>query len=594
MYVVSTMSGMIQIVIVYNKSNVFGLEKDAQILFEALPLVCKSLGCTLKPIKCMDSREPPIPCDICIHLEVPYSVWFSWAKRNIMFVNSEWWLEKEWSSYWKSFDFAVFRNGTPLLKNDAGETCILPWSTMQKKSPLIPGKRKAEFVWFLGGSKQKRAAAMELLPLWKESYPPLTVYCVEPLSDSLILPSTVSVKVGFLSKEQKHIAASYALGHVCVSKAESFGYTAAEAEEYGAFTILNTLPCYLATYEPNSILVEWIDTPVDDDGFADFSDKTALEKNLDSSILAFQLAISTSSFEDTSKKKRDEPQRRKTVFLKHLESLVESCVSNLDSVPTTPMPPILNVSDCPPISVVTLSYNRPRFIENACLNLLHSDYPRDKIEWIVVDDSDPAESASNRIIQFSEKFTPGIVTYIPLTRKRSVGFKRNLGVERAKHSIILMMDDDDHYPVTSFRRRVAYLVKNKKQYECGVCTTIAMYDLLKGVSAVNVPPYTLSLSKRCSEATLTFTKAFWNAKKFEDVSIAEGEEFLNGREHQVIEIPPQQILVALSHGQNLSSRKMPDTTPGCFWGFSRPLLEFLHGLVGIKIEADENSTSPSS
>jgi hypothetical protein len=251
------------------------------------------------------------------------------------------------------------------------------------------------------------------------------------------------------------------------------------------------------------------------------------------------------------------------------------------------MPPLLNPADCPPISVVTLVYNRPKFIDNACLNLLHTDYPRDKIEWVVVDDSDPDQSASHRIVQFGEKFAPGTLKYVPLTKKHSIGYKRNLGVEKASHNIIVMMDDDDHYPITSFRRRVAYLLKARRQYECAVCTTIAMYDLLKGVSAVNVPPYTLGLAERCSEATLTFTRNFWKERRFPDTNMAEGEGFLTGREKKVVEMPPQQILVALTHGNNLSSRTMPNAGNGCFWGFSKPLLEFLHGIVGIKVEEEK-------
>jgi len=117
-----------------------------------------------------------------------------------------------------------------------------------------------------------------------------------------------------------------------------------------------------------------------------------------------------------------------------------------------------------------------------------------------------------------------------------------------------------------------------------------MYDLQKGVSAVNVPPYTLSLAERCSEATLTFTREFWNVRKFPDVSMAEGEGFLQGREDQVVELPPQQIIVALQHGSNLSGRATPSSNPGCFWGFPKELLEFLHGLVGVKVESDESST----
>jgi glycosyltransferase involved in cell wall biosynthesis len=251
------------------------------------------------------------------------------------------------------------------------------------------------------------------------------------------------------------------------------------------------------------------------------------------------------------------------------------------------MPPLLNVDDCPPISIITLVHNRPQFIKNACLNLLSSDYPREKMEWVVVDDSEPDKSPSDMILQFEEQFAPGRLVYIPLTRQRSIGYKRNLGVEKATANVLLMMDDDDHYPSTSFRRRVAYLLKGRKQYECATCTMIAMYDLMKGQSAVNIPPYGLSLAERCSEATLTFTRNFWKARPFPDVSVAEGEEFLKGRCGQVVEMPPQQIIVAMNHNTNSSSRRgLPNASPSCFWGFERPLLEFLHGLVGIKVEAE--------
>lgn len=287
------------------------------------------------------------------------------------------------------------------------------------------------------------------------------------------------------------------------------------------------------------------------------------------------------------------PQPRESVVLQSedntvLGEVINTCVAAFEYREAIPkhMPPLLNIQDCPSISVITLVHNRPKFIENACLNLLSSDYPREKIEWVVVDDSDPDQSPSNRILQFAEMFAPGIVTYVPLVKKRTVGFKRNLGVEKAKHDILVMMDDDDHYPSTSFRRRVAYLRNGRRSYSCATCTSIAMYDLLKGTSAVNVPPYTLPLSKRCSEASMVFTRDFWLHRKFPDTSQAEGEGFLEGRESQVVEMPPQQLIVALSHGSNLSGRSMPDAKPSCFWGFPRPLLEFLHGLVGVKVEAE--------
>jgi hypothetical protein len=150
-----------------------------------------------------------------------------------------------------------------------------------------------------------------------------------------------------------------------------------------------------------------------------------------------------------------------------------------------------------------------------------------------------------------------------------------------------MMDDDDHYPETSFRRRVAWLTRHPWVPEAVAATSIACYDLVKGISAVNVPPFELPLAQRVSEATLTFYKRWWEKQGFPvDTQIGEGESFLAGREGQVLELPPQQIIVAFSHGKNVSSRRVPsgaDIKPGCFWGFPREFLVFIHELAGVKV-----------
>ena len=165
--------------------------------------------------------------------------------------------------------------------------------------------------------------------------------------------------------------------------------------------------------------------------------------------------------------------------------------------------------------------------------------------------------------------------------------KRNLGVERASNEIVLMMDDDDHYPVTSFRRRVAWLTGHPWKPKAVAATTIACYDLVKGISAVNVPPFGIPLGQRISEATLAFYKSWWMERKFPTaVQVGEGEEFVVGRELDVIEVPPQQIIVAFSHGKNTSSRRIPsdaEVKPGCFWGFPKEFLIFIHGIAGVKI-----------
>jgi len=283
-------------------------------------------------------------------------------------------------------------------------------------------------------------------------------------------------------------------------------------------------------------------------------------------------------------------------ILKGLTALFELSVSFRPTRGVMHCPPILTVQDCPPISIVTPTYNRRGLIDIAFHNLLATDYPKNRIEWIVVEDNeDSTLMASEKIIQFQMNNPEIQVKYIPIQGRMTIGQKRNIGVENCINEIVLFMDDDDHYPVTSFRRRVAWLTKRyADEYKIAFCTTIALYDLNRGVSAVNVPPFGLGLGKRISEATLTFRKSAWIERKFDDVSVAEGESWITGREASCIELPPQQIIVAFSHGGNKSSRRIPPMDlkeVACFWGFPREYLVFIHGLAGVEIENAAASSS---
>lgn len=87
---------------------------------------------------------------------------------------------------------------------------------------------------------------------------------------------------------------------------------------------------------------------------------------------------------------------------------------------------------------------------------------------------------------------------------------------------------------------------------------------------MNAPPMILGAAQRISEATLAFTRAFWTARPFPDVSMAEGEGFVVGRESATVEIPPYGVIVSFIHKTNTSSRRVPVEQPanGCHYGFT--------------------------
>lgn len=544
-------------VLLYNKSSKFGLLRDVEGIFDAV-------GTSFHTA---DPLEPPIACGTAIHLEVPVYAWMPWATTNIFVVNPEW-FEPAWVPYMPRFKYVVYKDhfsageavAAGYVKQE--QVRVIPWGAAEPVTTEKRGTVNTGFVWFLGGSVNKRAYVSKLLPLWREEYPPLRIYTTQPLDLSGVDLSgrNVRVEVRDLSPVERTGLAHFFRGHVACSKAEGFSYAAAEAEWHGAFTLLNGLNCYRADYES-------------EEGAYIFNETQA---DLDAAIKAFE----ATDFPTLEAKRSARAAKRYQDFKRKVAELF------VPSKPAGPFPPILVPSECPPISIVTLMYNRRRFFDLACHNILQSDYPLNKIEWIIVEDSDdPMEDASDLITATANKSNSVKIVYVPI-KKKTIAEKRNLGVLKATADIVLMMDDDDHYPVTSFRRRVAWLLLHPWKPKAVTGTTIACYDLVKGISAVNVPPMQLPLGQRISEATLAFYKSWWEERGFPGgVQVGEGEDFITGREMDVLEVPPQQIIVAFSHGKNTSSRRIPDgdVKPGCFWGFPKDFLVFVHGLAGINV-----------
>ena len=569
--------------IIYNKSNTFGLRQDAELLKKALaPMAVKEV----------DPLEPASFCGIAIHLEVPvYSV-MALATVNIFVINPEWW-EDSWNAYLSKAELLIFKCQADrerfLVDRPSAasvSSVVLPWTS--PVTVVAFGAQKAlstsPFLWLLGGSKNKREAAEHILPLWKEDWPHLDVYTTSPIAFSAPTPTNVTLHVKDLTPEECRKIQAASPCHLIFSASESLSLCSLEGQAAGAFLIGNSLPTYterfadsLSVYLTPSSLVPNNAGQKDTFTFLTQSD--------------LQLAIDKFSASNPADVKR----LQQTDFIRRYAEFRDCVKGIMERYPNTARPVrYLSDEELPSISVVTLLYNRRKFVDLAIHNLLATDYPKHKIEWVVVEDSDiTEEQAADKVLKFGRESAPLSVSYIPVPStfkiKNSIGMKRNTGIMRAQHDIVLFMDDDDHYPPSSFRRRVSTLLTHSWKPAAVVCSTIACYDLIHGISYVNTPPWNLPLKQRVSEATLCFHKSWWAAKEFPEINMGEGEGFLEGRETDVVELQPQQIIVAMSHSKNSSSRRIGSSAgdkPYCFWGFPKEFLKWLHGLVGVEIELD--------
>jgi hypothetical protein len=586
----------LSVTILYNKVNAFGLQEDVAVIERLL----KMLPSVQKP-RVLDIREPLIHSDILIHLEIPVFGAIPWAHTNILLVNPEQW-SYAYDAYLHAFDLVLFRDPISLerFRSDlesrgiaAGHLHAIPWcgSSIETRS-VIP---KQEFVCFVAGSTNKYEYLKKLLPYWMSNDPPLSVYTTRnDIADglrALNLPSTITIICQDIARESRQRIMAQYKGHLIVSAGEGFGYGAADAETVGAFAIMNSLPVWKSMYSDG---VAWISNTYQESDkvrYALASPCSDVRSELNQAFLAFQ------AFDGSSRKARASARFKELCdAFSGIFPTIHSCV--MERRPDKGVfhcPPLLHIDDCPPITVITPTYNRKRLIEIAFHNLLATDYPRNKIEWIVIEDNEKTpHMAGEKIMAFQLQAPELQIKYIPIEGRMTIGEKRNCAIREASHQIILFMDDDDHYPSTSFRRRVAWLNKGVKRGDTtqsiACCTTLALYDLQRGTSAVNVPPLDIAFAQRISEATLTFWKSAWEERPFPSVSVAEGEGWIQGRENEVIEMPPQQIIVAFTHGANQTSRRIPpsDQPPSCFWGFPKEYLIFVHGLVGVQVEEDKS------
>jgi hypothetical protein len=296
-----------------------------------------------------------------------------------------------------------------------------------------------------------------------------------------------------------------------------------------------------------------------------------------------QIVVPSEKFEDSDimGKKMDYG------FLRELEkiNLGEKDVSKPAKVRVTEMKKV-DEGDLPMVSIITPTYNRKNFVKLMIYNFYSQNYPADKLEWIIVDDSTESitELLPNDIrlkyYHFGEDEKKALLCKIgggggsggseeaKKKEKLPIGMKRNIGANLAAvGSVIVHMDDDDYYPPNSVRIRVMALLSSGK--ECVSCSAIANFNIKRMISMINVPPYDMSYEKRVSEACLAYKKTFWEKKRYNNRAIcSEGEEFIGGRTDEVVDTDWQGIIISLRHSGNMTNRNEMTEEPNG-WHFGK-------------------------
>lgn len=200
--------------------------------------------------------------------------------------------------------------------------------------------------------------------------------------------------------------------------------------------------------------------------------------------------------------------------------------------------------DLPFVSICTPTFNRRPFIKNIMKCIDSQTYPRDKMEWIIIDDG--TDKIEDLVSDHS------LVSYFKFDNKMSLGKKRNLMHKKTRGSIIVYMDDDDYYPP----ERVSHAVEMLMKHPSALCAgSSEMYIYFKDINQmVQFGPYG---SNHATAGTFAFRKELLNDHKYNnDAHLAEEKEFLKGYTVPFVQLDSMKTILVFSHRHNTFDKRM--------------------------------------
>lgn len=208
----------------------------------------------------------------------------------------------------------------------------------------------------------------------------------------------------------------------------------------------------------------------------------------------------------------------------------------------------------PFVTVVTPTYNRRRFIPIAIKLYEAQTYPKDRMEWIILDDG--VEKVRDLFVEASKRI-PNI-RYLESDEKLLIGQKRNRLNDEARGDIIVAWDDDDYYPP----ERVSHVVAKFNQFpKVELAGSSEIYLFYHDIQKIyNAGPYG---PNHATNGTMAWRKSYLKTHRYDEtVTLAEEKSFLDSYKNPMIQLDPFKVMLVMSHRDNTFDKsKLRDNNP---------------------------------
>ena len=210
-----------------------------------------------------------------------------------------------------------------------------------------------------------------------------------------------------------------------------------------------------------------------------------------------------------------------------------------------PYKPTLKKKYYPLVSVCTPTYNRRPFIPTMLACFANQTYPKDRIEWIIVDDG------TDKVRDLIEASGFKQIKYFALPDKLPLGAKRNFMHSHCKGSIIVYMDDDDYYPPERISHAVDKLQENREAMCAGSSEIYIYFKHLKQMKQFG--PYGPT---HATAGTFAFRAELLKTSRYEETAaVAEERAFLKDYTVPFVQLDPMKTILVFSHEHNTFDKR---------------------------------------
>lgn len=199
----------------------------------------------------------------------------------------------------------------------------------------------------------------------------------------------------------------------------------------------------------------------------------------------------------------------------------------------------------PLVSVCTPTFNRRPFIPTMIECFKNQTYPKNRIEWIIVDDG------TDKVRDLVEAAGIPQIKYFELPNKLPLGAKRNYMHTKCTGSIIVYMDDDDYYPPERIEHAVDKLNENRNALCAG---SSEIYIYFKHISKmIQCGPYG---PNHATAGTFAFRAELLKNNRYnDDAALAEERAFLKDYTVPFVQLDPLKTILVFSHEHNTFDKR---------------------------------------